>query len=697
MKEKQTSSFLKFPAKQMITLVTLPYTKLAKINVHKSKREFLNLFSNQSQNKRIFIISLILAISVALSTVFLCAEVNQLNDDAFGHVTILDEPELLNALRDAQAKGVIMGIHGWEHENYSTMGPIQAKENVEKGKLVFEKAGLFPKVFISPFEIYGVPTNPSVKQAIESTGVATELPPLKTSNSHVDINEYTWDWRTMQSFDDPRFKTSSEIIREEKPQTIVLHAMDWNPYVNRFLINYLASTDETNITVRMDDVEVNTPKEVVNGMAKMTQYKSVGRVVLAVIPSGIWKGGNPSIRGIKVNNILGVYYWFFIVTALLPFSFFIIWKWLSGWNLRRTHNNYLPPDKRGSESGLVSIIVPAYNEEKTIGKCLESILNQDYKGKTEIIVVNDGSSDRTAEIISKYPVKFIDLKVNEGKANALNRAIEDAKGDILVFTDSDSYMSANAVSSLVGCLNENRDAQMVAGDVFIHDNHGKKRVMKYFQMIEYLLEQEMTRYLQGLNGHVLVCPGPLTAVRRKVCDTVRFSDETIVEDADFTIKVLKNSMKVIREPNAKVYTNAPETLRAWYKQRKRWWYGNLQVWRLHKKWAIRNAWMVFNYSGYIIGVFSIILFILLPYFLLQYDDILRISVRGFLFMIVFLIPYTLAIASFFTKNKKLLPMLVPYVLVYSTIKVVILSYLYLCYITGRGLKVQFGSRILKVR
>ena len=149
--------------------------------------------------------------------------------------------------------------------------------------------------------------------------------------------------------------------------------------------------------------------------------------------------------------------------------------------------------------------------------------------------------------------------------------------------------------------------------------------MKYFQMIEYLVEQEITRYLQGLSGSVLVCPGPLTAVRRSVCNIVRFSDETLVEDADFTIKALKNSMKIIRDPDAQVYTHAPETLRAWYKQRKRWWYGNLQVWRLHKHWAVRNPWMVLNYSGYIIGICSIFLAILLPYFLIQYDNILLIS------------------------------------------------------------------------
>jgi Glycosyltransferases, probably involved in cell wall biogenesis len=216
-------------------------------------------------------------------------------------------------------------------------------------------------------------------------------------------------------------------------------------------------------------------------------------------------------------------------------------------------------------------------------------------------------------------------------------------------------------------------------------------------MIEYLIEQDLTRYLQGLKGNVLVCPGPLTAVRRKVCEEVKFSDETIVEDADFTVKALKKSMKIIQEPEAKVYTNAPETVRAWYTQRKRWWYGNLQVWRLHKKWAIRNPWMLLNYSGYIIGICSVIMAMLLPYFLLQYDNTLLISLRGLVYIMLPVLLYIIFLASFFKEEKKLLPMLIPYVLVYSTIKVVTISYLYLCYVTRRGLNVRFGPRIMKVK
>lgn len=216
-------------------------------------------------------------------------------------------------------------------------------------------------------------------------------------------------------------------------------------------------------------------------------------------------------------------------------------------------------------------------------------------------------------------------------------------------------------------------------------------------MIEYHLEQEVVRHLQGLSGKILVCPGPSTAVKRSVCEVVRFSDDTIVEDADFTVNALKKSMKVIRSPQAKVYTNAPETLRAWYKQRKRWWYGSLQVWKRHRQWAVGNTWMVYIYLGFITSVITIIMTLLIPYFLLQYNDVLYVVCRGIMYFIVPILIYMILIGLFFGHDKKLVPMLIPYMIYYATIRIAVISYIYICYLTGRGLKIKFGSRTINAK
>jgi cellulose synthase/poly-beta-1,6-N-acetylglucosamine synthase-like glycosyltransferase len=354
----------------------------------------------------------------------------------------------------------------------------------------------------------------------------------------------------------------------------------------------------------------------------------------------------------------------------------------------------LPKDDKKPK---VSVIIPAYNEEAHILSCLEAIQKQDFRGNMEVIVVNDGSTDRTAEIASKYPVNLIDLKTNRGKANALNVGIKHSKGDILVFSDSDSEIADSAVNLLVNSLEEHPDAGAVAGQVYVKAIKGKNNLLKRFQMMEYEIDQGLSRYLQGLNGNVQVCPGPLFAVRREIAEKTMFSNRTVIEDADFTIEILKNNMKVLHEPRAKVYTNPPVSLKGWFNQRKRWMYGNLQLWRVHKQWARKNPWMILNYFGFITALTALILILLLPYLLSTYDSINFVLLRAIAYTAAPILLFTLLIMPFFIKNRRLLLTIIPYILLYGTIKAVTLSYVYLRYIFRRGVKVTFGSRTMLVR
>ena len=240
---------------------------------------------------------------------------------------------------------------------------------------------------------------------------------------------------------------------------------------------------------------------------------------------------------------------------IFPGSFFLFWRLSSG--RIKNNNSEAGPLYSGSVSKKnrqVSIIIPAYNEETNIEKCVEAILAQDFKGELEVIVVNDGSTDKTAEVISRYPVTLIELKTNQGKSNALNVGIANATGEILVFSDSDSQMATDAVSLIVNCFEEQHDVDVVAGNVLIYEAQNNKSLLKYFQIIEYHIEKEVNRLLQSLNGTVFVCPSSLFAVRRHVTEKVMFSDKSVVENADFTIEVLKKSMKIVGEPDAIVYT-----------------------------------------------------------------------------------------------------------------------------------------------
>ncbi len=99
------------------------------------------------------------------------------------------------------------------------------------------------------------------------------------------------------------------------------------------------------------------------------------------------------------------------------------------------------------KSVIVSVVIPAYNEEKHIGKCISSLLSQDYSD-LEIIVVDDGSKDSTKEIVKKYPVKFLSQD-HKGAGAARNYGASEAKGDILVFVDADQFFDKSYVSELV--------------------------------------------------------------------------------------------------------------------------------------------------------------------------------------------------------------------------------------------------------
>jgi cellulose synthase/poly-beta-1,6-N-acetylglucosamine synthase-like glycosyltransferase len=613
-------------------------------------------------------------------------------------------PGLLSALKNVQSAGVALCVHGWAHEDFALMSASEAKQAVQKGMNVFSEAGLIPVAFIPPYQDFDT-LPPSVRNAIQSTGIATSLPVLKTNGS--TSGEYGWMWRTMTSFSDSRFNNTLQQMELQKPAIIMTHIEDWNIFLKQLITDYLnseqvRSANIVNVTIRVDDVEVNTPVETVYDIASLYNLSSVGLIAYAVIPAGTWRGGDPAIFGISVNQIFNVYWMFFVVSAFFPFSFLIIWRGTSRkgkWFRRGKPPSDESPDLRDPPKvQKVSIVVPAYNEEENISRCIQAVMNQDFNGEKEIIIVNDGSTDKTGSVASLYPVKLLDLQRNSGKAQALNRGLRNATGDIVIFSDADSEISKNAVSSLTRCLEENPDVAAACGTVYVKNGDGKHSLLRNFQEIEYHLEQEVTRQLQSIDGKVLVCPGPLFAVRRNVADEIGFSNATVVEDADFTICILKKSMKVIKAPDASVITDVPKSVRPWLKQRKRWWYGNLQLWKLHDYWAKRNPWMMLNYVSYPASVISIAMLIILPYLFSMYNNMELILLRGMLYLIAPWVLFVIfAIPLFLGRNKRLILMLIPYYLVYGTLKLLLLAYLYLRYKTGIGIKIMFGPREIRVK
>lgn len=238
----------------------------------------------------------------------------------------------------------------------------------------------------------------------------------------------------------------------------------------------------------------------------------------------------------------------------------------------------------------VSIIVPVYNEEKVIAESIKSLLGLDYSNY-EIIIVNDGSTDRTKEVAESLvgyqkgklsadvKVSLIN-KPNGGKAQALNAGIKYSKAEIVLCMDGDSQLSPDSVKLAVRHFS-NPEIGAVAGNVKVI-NRGK--LLTDLQALEYIEGLNMARSAQSFVNLVNIIPGPIGLFRKKAIEEAGFySSDTYAEDADLTLKVLANGWKIYYEPNSISYTEAPEKLHQLLKQRYRWTRGIIQSIRKHKK------------------------------------------------------------------------------------------------------------------
>lgn len=226
----------------------------------------------------------------------------------------------------------------------------------------------------------------------------------------------------------------------------------------------------------------------------------------------------------------------------------------------------------------MSVIVPAYNEDKVIRTTIEALIHADYPDK-EIIVVDDGSKDDTLSIAMEYKDRVKVLhKENGGKASALNMALLYCTGEIIVIVDADTITSKSGLKYLARSM-VSEDVVAVAGNVKIRN---KVNWITWCQALEYLSGIQIMRRGLDYFGAIYIVPGALGAFRKsKLIEAGTYHKDTLVEDFDATVKVLRSGMIVEGSNKSIAYTQAPQTFIDFYKQRKRWYRGNLQVLRRH--------------------------------------------------------------------------------------------------------------------
>jgi cellulose synthase/poly-beta-1,6-N-acetylglucosamine synthase-like glycosyltransferase len=259
----------------------------------------------------------------------------------------------------------------------------------------------------------------------------------------------------------------------------------------------------------------------------------------------------------------------------------------------------------------VSIIVPGYNEEVTVIKTIQSLLKTAYPS-FEIIFVDDGSKDKTYELVSAayghHPLVQVLTKPNGGKASALNFGISHAKNDFVVCIDADTQLKEDAVYHLMTYFTDD-EIGAVAGTVKVGNENN---MITRWQSIEYITAQNMDRRAFDLINSITVVPGAIGAFRKSaIYKAGGFTYDTLAEDCDLTMRILKQGYIVRNSDEAIAYTEAPETLNGLLKQRFRWSFGVMQSFWKNKDTLFNKK---YKYFG-MLGMPNILIFqILLPLF-----------------------------------------------------------------------------------
>lgn len=238
-------------------------------------------------------------------------------------------------------------------------------------------------------------------------------------------------------------------------------------------------------------------------------------------------------------------------------------------------------------SPLVSIIVPAFNEEVNAVSSLNNLLKCTYPN-FNIIFIDDGSSDQTLEVVKNafenHPQVTILHKPNGGKASALNYGIGYTDAPILVCIDADTKLKPDAVERMAMHFN-NEEVGAVAGNVKVGN---EINLITRWQSIEYTTSQNMDRKAFSLLNAITVVPGAIGAFRKSaVLEAGGFTSDTLAEDCDLTIRILREGYIISNENGAIAMTEAPESIKQFLKQRFRWTFGVLQTF-----WKNRDA--IFN-------------------------------------------------------------------------------------------------------
>jgi poly-beta-1,6-N-acetyl-D-glucosamine synthase len=309
------------------------------------------------------------------------------------------------------------------------------------------------------------------------------------------------------------------------------------------------------------------------------------KFTIALIFAFAWMGGSiwfslPWYQ--DLSHVIGPFLAYFFITfiAIVPgfMNAFVAMALLLDRRPKVIVDQHYPP---------VTILIAAYNEEKSIASTLSGIFLQDYPADIRVIVINDGSSDKTVDSVkalqSAHPnLELIDLGHNGGKASALNHGLAKCTTDIIISIDADSYILKDGISRLVGrYLSDPINTKAVAGEILIRNS--RENWITKAQEWDYFLGIATIKRIQSLFQGTLVAQGAFSLYDRKTVVELGGWPEMVGEDIVLTWKILDAGYRVGHAENALAFTDCPNTLRKFINQRRRWSRGLMEAFKTTPK------------------------------------------------------------------------------------------------------------------
>jgi cellulose synthase/poly-beta-1,6-N-acetylglucosamine synthase-like glycosyltransferase/peptidoglycan/xylan/chitin deacetylase (PgdA/CDA1 family)/spore germination protein YaaH len=473
--------------------------------------------------------------------------------------------ENIGLLKRIVRDGHEIGNHTYSHPDISEISSRQLDLEVKLTERLFaSKTGVQPLYFRPPYDIDEEP---------DTDDQAAPVVRLQEDGYIIVGNKIdTDDWN-----EHPR-KTPTEITQSVLTQ---LNMMKTKPQFRGSIILMHDGGGDRAATVAALPVLIDALRA--HGYAIVAVSALMGKTTAEVMPPLNWRQklrALPDSLAFSGLSIIGnfIVMVFFVGDILMSARLVIVGIFAIIDRLRKPHRaaspGFNPP---------VAVLVPAYNEEKVIVRTVRSVLHSDYKN-LRVIVIDDGSKDRTSEVVREAYARQIGegrvvvlTKPNGGKAAALNCALEQLDEEIYVGIDADTVIAPDAISKLIPHF-EDAEIGAVAGNARVGN---RVNLWTRWQALEYITSQNFERRALALFHVVTVVPGAIGAWRTAPVKAAGgYPLNTVAEDADLTMNLLEQGLKVDYEDRALAFTEAPIDARGLMRQRFRWSFGILQaIWK----------------------------------------------------------------------------------------------------------------------